>query len=787
MWAPSVILAAPLPLVASTRRIPFYSATAVVYCIAHCASHLREVSPPAIRRSRTSWQRTAQTPQRPTSPAVRHQPEKLGQPAAQRNPNGVPETQRCGADGTRPWPHRRSGHRVRADAAARRGSLGHSPPPARGPRLPAPPLQRAHGRVNVWLNQCIYPLEGPTAKSFARSARIIPAAWLIALDVLRDQHLSIRPTDLSHLFSGSVSLRHIIRTQAAPPTSPSSHVITNLERAGVSTLQDVAIWDDILPSSIISARCPALRPRGMPVALRGRAAERDWPSFAPWLSRLTLQDLVYGFFGYSLRSGSLGGLDAARAANGRLGSLDAARALYGSLGSPGAVRESPRSAIHCIPPSCSPPSLWSLAIPRPIRKYFSESLFLCALRLSRFPALHSSYSGFLASDASALQSPSHSSHVTFAATSPSGSLAMQYSPPTASSLHGEVLGLIAASLIHLHHPVSPDSPTLYTDHLNSVRYISSSLTLPSSHRLPASPAQPLYSWLIDILRRSPNAPSITYTPAHTSSTSLPASLNRYVDALASVSHTPLARSLVLPYPTFTLPDFALYSPLHGFITSDISSFLSSCSTQLILSDPSFRPNITMFRHLYDAHEPPLHPYTRASSAYSAVVQLYARSAQLDDAFTRYHRFGDVAPTCRFGCSSDETPHHIFVACPHYAHLRRAAMSAILEDTSRQLDAAETISDIRDVVLQYTRSLFSDDAAVWPQYSSRYYLGTMPHLPCPTTTVAQQRLAARIMNGWHLGCIRLAGRIWGDYKRLTASRALHPISPLSLPAHLSHLL
>ncbi|KAG2111299.1 uncharacterized protein F5147DRAFT_687162, partial [Suillus discolor] len=46
------------------------------------------------------------------------------------------------------------------------------------------------------------------------------------------------------------------------------------------------------------------------------------------------------------------------------------------------------------------------------------------------------------------------------------------------------------------------------------------------------------------------------------------------------------------------------------------------------------------------HRLPDFPYTRASSSFSAVVQLYARSSQLDTAEVRHRRFRDMPPTTR---------------------------------------------------------------------------------------------------------------------------------------------
>ncbi|KAI1787607.1 hypothetical protein LXA43DRAFT_861135, partial [Ganoderma leucocontextum] len=162
----------------------------------------------------------------------------------------------------------------------------------------------------------------------------------------------------------------------------------------------------------------------------------------------------------------------------------------------------------------------------------------------------------------------------------------------------------------------------------------------------------------------------------------------------------------------------------------------------------------------DSHPPPPHPYTRASSAYSALVQLYTRSSQLDDAFTRYRRFGDIAPSCHFGCDALETTHHLLVQCPRFADLREDARCSVTQDTSSLLDAMETTLP-KDVILRTASALFIDDPDVWPQHHSHYYCGTMPRLPAEAgTSLATRRLLSRIAALWHSVSIRLAAHVWG---------------------------
>ncbi|KAI0073293.1 hypothetical protein K474DRAFT_1603581, partial [Panus rudis PR-1116 ss-1] len=151
----------------------------------------------------------------------------------------------------------------------------------------------------------------------------------------------------------------------------------------------------------------------------------------------------------------------------------------------------------------------------------------------------------------------------------------------------------------------------------------------------------------------------------------------------------------------------------------------------------------------------------------------------------------IAPWCQFGCHALETPHHIFVLCPAFANLRAtathdlsSALDTILDENSI-LDAFEP--PICAALRHITSTLFADDASTWPQYCSHYYLGTIPNLPFEPQSIVHRRVAARITGLWHLACIRLAGRIWGDYKRKTNPFKSHRPKPaFSLPPHLNHI-
>ncbi|KAJ7826013.1 hypothetical protein B0H14DRAFT_3725620, partial [Mycena olivaceomarginata] len=73
----------------------------------------------------------------------------------------------------------------------------------------------------------------------------------------------------------------------------------------------------------------------------------------------------------------------------------------------------------------------------------------------------------------------------------------------------------------------------------------------------------------------------------------------------------------------------------------------------------------MVLQLYDNKPPPEYSYTHVYSAYSAVVQLYARSGQLPTADVLYSWGKLETPLCQLGCKAIEDQHHIFIDCPRY--------------------------------------------------------------------------------------------------------------------------
>ncbi|KAF8487040.1 hypothetical protein DFH94DRAFT_599101, partial [Russula ochroleuca] len=182
-------------------------------------------------------------------------------------------------------------------------------------------------------------------------------------------------------------------------------------------------------------------------------------------------------------------------------------------------------------------------------------------------------------------------------------------------------------------------------------------------------ARSLYRWIYSVLTSSLTRPSLHHVRAHTSSSDPPSRANALVDHLASSSHSHPIPPPPVPLPTFFMDKFTPYLPSFQYIDSHLPLLLHSLLASRTFFHPSFAPLHTISPLFYDSHSLPLHPYTRASSSYSAVVQLYARSGQLPTSLSRATRFHEGSMLCRFGCQSLEDAHHIFVHCPVFQELR----------------------------------------------------------------------------------------------------------------------
>ncbi|KAJ3753735.1 hypothetical protein EV360DRAFT_87504 [Lentinula raphanica] len=605
------------------------------------------------------------------------------------------------------------------------------------------------------INNCRYPLDGSSVSNgktmFQRQTHSLPFTWIVAHSTLSKTNTQIRQTDLSFLFTGDVSLRHLVH--ALPPTTrtPSNASISSLERAHSPNLCSFGHWVfDYYDRSVSWHWNEDLRDK-----LRGSMAYTAYTHVRTWIEEWSLQSLAYGLVG-----------------------------IRNNEANPNTALFNDRS---------------SLVIPPLIRKSIAENSLLAILHSSSLPNLPqpSPQTNLIASsDASMLpSSPTLLQHrsVIFSSNSPFGSAAysLLLYQNSASVPLGEAYGLLTCILACLRHS-SPLPSIIYTDHLNSTRLISDSLTSPPlPHSWSSLPARSLYHRILDILHRSRDLPEIKYITAHTGATDQGSLANHFADIVASKSQHDLISPPHAPLPTFFMDPYTLFSPSHSYIESNISTHISSVLVHQQTSDTSFRPSLTLMLPIHNNPCPPEHPYIRASSSYSALVQLYARSSQLDTRLLRFLRLGNCSPWCSFGCNVLESAHHLFVHCPAFHALRSESSFNIITETTAILSHSEAIPYSERQDLLQRANIILTDADLWPSGLTKFYLGLFP--PSrelnPSKTVEAVQTRTRILSNWHSTIIRLTGRIWGEYKRRTRSfgprRSNTPLD-LFLPSHLSYI-
>ena len=355
-----------------------------------------------------------------------------------------------------------------------------------------------------------------------------------------------------------------------------------------------------------------------------------------------------------------------------------------------------------------------------------------------------------------------SKSITAAVTGPT-TLILRVKDRNASILQGEQMGLLAALVL------AKSPPQIYTDHLNSTILIHDSRTAVNQDcRLRQMNGQSYYRWIIDLVSRK--SATVTYTKAHTDDISLPASLNREADHYASSAQKIISSIPIAPIPTFFMDPYTFHREPDGWIESSIRYFVDHFSAKSTADRLALLPKHRMSTWLYDPNPPPPWIYTKASSAYTALVQLYARSGQLATAQGLHQKGALASRICRFGCPDTETPHHIFVVCDCFAVMCNNHLESLTSSIKMRLDDAGLEPCDQAPLMRTVKSLFSDSSIVWPLQSSFYYLGQIPKIqpllsPLPMmNSVTRSRLIHNVATDLHLSSARLASRIYGDLQK-----------------------
>ncbi|EJD42137.1 hypothetical protein AURDEDRAFT_168694 [Auricularia subglabra TFB-10046 SS5] len=231
-------------------------------------------------------------------------------------------------------------------------------------------------------------------------------------------------------------------------------------------------------------------------------------------------------------------------------------------------------------------------------------------------------------------------------------------------------------------------------------------------------ARSCYRWLFDLRRDHGGAGlSVEYTRGHANDAAARGSiLNSLADYYASTAQGYVHDlSPSAPVPTFFMDDYTFATEADEWIEfSPRLFFMHHRARQQARELETGHDTNRMVSSLYSPAHPEF-PYTRALSAYSALVQLYARSGQLPTAETLSERArGDpLSPFCRFGCRTMKSDFHLFVECPRFDSYRSEAGERPCARIGRRLGATP-LREGDTTALQRASELFYTDTAIpWP--------------------------------------------------------------------------
>jgi hypothetical protein len=284
-----------------------------------------------------------------------------------------------------------------------------------------------------------------------------------------------------------------------------------------------------------------------------------------------------------------------------------------------------------------------------------------------------------------------------------------------------------------------------------------------------------YRWLLKLV--DSNDCKFHYTKSHTNGESIDSKLNAEADHYATQGQLNYNLLPEAPIPTFEMDEFTLFQKGTGWIESNTRSTIEEAMAKETSRNLAFRHKNRMATWLYSSISNPEYPYRHANSAYTAIVQLYARSSQLAtlDTIAKRSPSTMLHQNCRLGCNQEESAHHIFVKCEMTNQLREETRDRIRKSTMELLGTMGEGWKHAESVKRTAESLLTDDAGTWPLGKSQYYLGFTPPIeryafadPSETTdTLLHNRTIYRIVRDWHLASIHLAARIFGVLQRKAA--------------------
>jgi len=164
-----------------------------------------------------------------------------------------------------------------------------------------------------------------------------------------------------------------------------------------------------------------------------------------------------------------------------------------------------------------------------------------------------------------------------------------------------------------------------------------------------------YWWIENIIKRTRTV--VNHVKSHTDATDIGSWLNVEADHYTSKAQNTTHLIPIAPTPTFFMDDYVFHHEVDEWIESNIRIFIDYFLVKQTAKTLTYAHHHRMATWLYDHCSHPTFLYIKAFSAYSALVQLYARSGQLPTASNMKQKNKNEPNGCRYGCSLNEDMYH----------------------------------------------------------------------------------------------------------------------------------
>jgi hypothetical protein len=193
--------------------------------------------------------------------------------------------------------------------------------------------------------------------------------------------------------------------------------------------------------------------------------------------------------------------------------------------------------------------------------------------------------------------------VTAATTGPK-TVVLKLADQSHNILHGKVMALTSACILM---DRCDTEQTVYTDHLNTVRFIDDARSkVDQSNRIRKMNGRSYYRWLLELLEN--RNVTLKYTKSHTGGADKGSKLNGEADLLATEGQNHFDRIPPAPTPTFKLDNFSLHQNQLGWIESNALVAIEQTIAKQTAQDLAFGHRYRLATWLYSSISNPEYPY-----------------------------------------------------------------------------------------------------------------------------------------------------------------------------------